>query len=309
MVVPRPDDPGRSAPALFSRAERIASLSSVAYDSIRSPRRALTTQEDCSAGIDHDHPGEVLAAIAAEYVLERARRSSGRRWYQGPRRPPLPFDGDHDALRRFAEHRVCGVGELESRALVGWANGARTADLYDRELDATEIVALQADGRRCVSLLDGPDGLGFALHDLRHLEKFFQAEHHRAQVGFFRIIDRALPRCASLDADLDDAWRIERDRVLADMNGSPIFLFAVLKMKLKVAVRRRFARDHGVPPPERGPLDDRELEAYAPMLERLLDALDLPPPIRAAARSINARRDRPDHARALLDYLEGVGVL
>ena len=81
---------------------------------------------------------------------------------------------------------------------------------------ARRVLALQARGRRCVCLLDDavalahgdprhPDGLAFALHDLCHLEKFVAPEHHAGQVGFFRLVGRALetPALAALDRELD----------------------------------------------------------------------------------------------------------
>lgn len=46
--------------------------------------------------------------------------------------------------------------------------------------------------------------------------------------------------CATaLERGLDDTWRAERDYVIAHMNGSAVFLFAALKMRLNMAVRRR----------------------------------------------------------------------
>jgi hypothetical protein len=68
-----------------------------------------------------------------------------------------------------------------------------------------------------------PNGLAFALHDLCHLEKFVAPEHHAGQLGFFRLVQRALdtPALPALDREPDDAWRADRDYVLADMNGSP----------------------------------------------------------------------------------------
>lgn len=258
------------------------------------------------------------AAEAADYVLERVRASGADRgpgrWYQGARRPPLPLAGaiDHPALKMIAGHRLLKLGEMEARGLVMWASGARDAVLYRRPLEPRELVELQAAGRRCVALLDGvpaPEGLEFALHDLRHLEKFFDPAHHTEQIGFFRVIARALahPACAELDRALDETWGAERDRVLADMNGSPIFLFAILKMKLKVAVRRRVARDRGIEPPPNGALEAEELEAYAPFLELWLDALGFEGAVRIAGREISARRDGPQFARLLLEYFRDRG--
>jgi hypothetical protein len=91
----------------------------------------------------------------------------------------------------------------------------------------------------------------------------------------------------ALDAQLDEAWRADRDYVIADMNGSAVFLFAALKMKLKLAVGRRHA-------------------PFEPALDVLLRAMDLPDDIRDAARAVSPRRDRPTEARRLLDHFEAV---
>jgi hypothetical protein len=249
------------------------------------------------------------ADLAAEYVVERVQELAGTRAVQGPRPEKIQVDPSSTlpAVRLIADYRLWSVGELESRGLVGWAMGRRSALLFDEPITPKHIVELQAEGLRCVSLLariPPREGLDFALHDLRHLEKFFDPDHHRAQIGFFRSWARALGKNDSdrFDGTLDETWREDRDRVLADMNGSPIFLFAVLKMKLKVAVRRRLARERGVEPPFKNALDDEELAAYAPFLDRLLDLLELTGEVRAAAREISARRDRPELGKRLLEH-------
>jgi hypothetical protein len=254
----------------------------------------------------------MIAAMAtpaertAEYVLARVRELARHRWYQGERAEKLTDDCRGD-LAWFAQHRLWGVGELESRGLVGWAAGTRTAELYDRVVEARELVELQAQGRRCVSLLEDAapqEGLEFVLHDLRHLEKLFDPPNYRPQIGFFRMFARAYATGAQaeLDRTLDATWSGERDRILADMNGCPIFLLAVLKMKLKVAVRRKLARERGVEPPARSRLSEDELAAYVPVLEQWLEVLGFSGDVRAAAREISTCRDRPDHGRTLLDY-------
>ena len=43
---------------------------------------------------------------------------------------------------------------------------------------------------------------------------------------------------AALDRELDDRWRADRDDIIADMNGSAVFLLAALKMRLGLAARR-----------------------------------------------------------------------
>jgi len=238
------------------------------------------------------------AETAAAFLLARVRAARGPLWDEGRGRvaPLAPPSGP--ALSTFAERRVRGVPEDVVRGLFAWDRGERPVDLLFEIPPARSLLALQARGRRCICLLEDavalahgdprhPDGLRFALHDLCHLEKFVAPEHHAGQVGFFRLVDRALatPAMTALDGALDDTWRAERDYVIADMNGSAVFLFAALKMKLKLAMRRRGA-----------PLE--------PALDVLLRGMALPDDVRDAARAVSPRRDHPTAARRLLDHFE-----
>jgi hypothetical protein len=239
------------------------------------------------------------AETTATFLLARVRVARGALWDEGRGRvqPPAPASGP--ALRTFAERRVRGVPEDVVRGLFAWDRGERAVDVLFEVPAARDVLALQARGRRCVCLLEDaaalahgdprhPDGLTFVLHDLCHLEKFVATEHHAGQVGFFRIVERALetPEMIALDRDLDDTWRADRDYVIADMNGSAVFLFAALKMKLKMAVQRS------------GRIDAEDV---------LLRAMQFPDDVREAARVVSARRDRPAEARRLLDFFETVG--
>jgi hypothetical protein len=239
------------------------------------------------------------AETTAAFLLARVQAGRGAMWDEGRARvqPAAPPSGP--ALRTFAQRRVRGVPEDVVRGLFAWDRGQRPVDLLFQVPPARQVLALQAQGRRCVGLLDDaaarahgdprhPDGLTFALHDLCHLEKFVAPEHHAGQVGFFRIVERALqaPSIVALDRELDDTWRADRDYVIADMNGSAVFLFAALKMKLAMAVRRRGQA------------------AADPAVELLFEAMGLPDDVREAARSVTRRRDRPAAARRLLAHFE-----
>jgi len=263
------------------------------------------------------------AELAAAFLLARVRAARGRLWDEGPRPPPLPDGGapaGADALAVFAARRVRGVSPVVAGALLAWARGQRPVDLLFEVLPAREILRRQAAGRRCVALIDDqsarahgdprhPDGLSFALHDLCHLEKFVAPEHHRGQVGFFRAVERALASApiAALESTLDATWAADRDYVLADMNGSAVFLFSVLKMRLAVAVRRRRARADGRAPPTSGGPDAADQVALSPVLATWFHEMGLPETLRTEAVMVSARRDQPAHARRLLDYFEALG--
>ena len=203
------------------------------------------------------------AEHAADFVLQRVRGFRGRLWDEGAWPQPLG-ELEHEGSARcgvFATRRVRGVSPAIARGLLAWARGQRPVDLLRHAPAPTAVLDRQAAGRRCVSLLDDavarargnplhPDGLSFALHDLHHLEKFVEPTHHRGQVGFFRCMRRALATAelAALEATFDDTWRADRDYVIADMNGSAVFLFSVLKMRVNMAVP---------PPPRRRPQPPR----------------------------------------------------
>jgi hypothetical protein len=254
------------------------------------------------------------AELGCAFVADRVRQVAGPRWLQGPRRPALDPGDDAPALvRLFATRELFGLPRAAPEALVAWARGLRRVDLGFATPTPRALLAMQARGRRCVTLLDdetappgpkaayGGGGLGFAVHDLCHLEKFSDPAHHEGQVGFFAALDEALddPRWSALEQGFDVPWREERDHVLADMNGSPIFLFVVLRNKVKLAVRRRVAAQRGVPC-QRGPLDEEEARGYDEAAELLLTALGLEGATRDAARGLTAKHDADPVAAATL---------
>jgi hypothetical protein len=259
------------------------------------------------------------AETTARFLLERVRTVRGRLWDQGAR--PVVEHPAGEALRVFASRRVRGVPEAVATGLLAWARGGRPARLVGRIPSAPEILRRQSRGQRYVSLIDDeaarahgdprhPDGLSFALHDLCHLEKFVAPPHHRGQIGFFRAVARALddPALVALEATFDEQWRRDRDYVIADMNGSAIFLFALLKMRVNMAVRRRLAATRGGPAPIAGPLDHQERAALRPALLTLFQALGLPPALMPSAFAVSARQDSPNEARRLLEHFEAEGV-
>ncbi|HZF54550.1 MAG TPA: hypothetical protein VE093_38145 [Polyangiaceae bacterium] len=259
-----------------------------------------------------DHPAE----LASAYIAERVRRASGRRWLQGRRAAPLPCDHPSPSIRLFAEHRLRRLPEAVPRALVAWAQGERRVDLLFHVPSARDVLALQARGRRCVSLLDDgvitaphEDGLAFAVHDLCHLEKFADPAQHAAQVGFFAAVERSLddPRVQSLDTSLDARWADDRGYVIADMNGSAVFLFLALKSKLKIAVRRTLAGAAMTAEAAASPLRPEEQRAYNDAVDGLLAALGLEGPAADAARALTTRGSAPGAEVTLYRFFHAAG--
>ncbi len=241
----------------------------------------------------------------AAFLLDRTRAAVGPRWNQGARKTPLGAPPGYPTVATFAEVRVHTVPEDVAAGVVAFANGQRPLVLYERVLAPLEVLHLQARGERCASLLapdvsttPHADARAFLLHDLCHLEKFVDPEHHDEQVGFFRAVHEAArdPDWAAFLASFDATFRKDFESVVCDMNGSAIFLLAALKMKLKMATRRRL---NGA---VHGPLDERELAAYAVEEARLFDLLRLPLAIKEDASRVSAKHDAPECATRVRDY-------
>ena len=258
------------------------------------------------------HPA-VSAERAADYLVEHARRVSGVKVRQGAwsgafagetARVRERLGDDCEMLKFLTRERVRCVPERALRGLFTWASGF-SVELRVDVPTAAEVLALQSIGRRCVSLLPESvspaphaSGLDFLIHDLCHLEKFADPEHHEEQVGFFSTL-RALgddARYRELESLLDAAFVEDRDRLAADVNGSAVYLFALLKMKLKMAARRRTARLGGVPARVSGALDAAEQGIFDELQSRLFDALGFEGELRRAAAATSARRDAADAA-------------
>lgn len=262
--------------------------------------------------------GATFAEEVGEYIVLAIRERHPSTWLQGARSPAIRCSIATPNVHLFATTRLVGLKSDVAQALVGWADGRRKAERLYAVPHWRDVLARQARGERCVSLLDASaktaphaDGLAFAVHDLCHLEKFNDPETHAAQVGFFRALDSALNRREfdEFSARYDGAWLADLEHVAADMNGSPVFLMAALKMKLKMAVRRQLAQTFGYPPPLGGALDEREATAFATALDELLQLLQFNGELADAVREITTKRDSEKAGRVVHSLFHSSGTL
>jgi hypothetical protein len=119
-----------------------------------------------------------------------------------------------------------------------------------------DVLWAQAHGRRPVALLSQvpPEAeavagiprkyfendlpLAFALHDLRHVHKFFEPVHHAGQRAFFSALHDALesPQWKVATEGASETFWQEIRRIASDMNGAAPFL----GMAFQAAVRNEF---------------------------------------------------------------------
>lgn len=257
------------------------------------------------------------AERAAEYLIAGARALARDHSWQGRWQTPFHCDAAGPLVRRLAAERLYRVPRHAIEGLVAWAEG-RPIELVVAKPSAWRVLELQARGSRCVSLLpegasSAPhaNGFEFAVHDLCHLGKFLDPERHEEQVGFFSTALRGFEseRWRAVEHELDGAWQSDRDQVIADMNGSSVFLFAALKMKLKMAARRKAAARPGTELRTSGALTPAERAIFDELLEHMLVGFGFDPEVRAAAVETSARRDAPGAARLLMEHFRRAGAL
>jgi len=188
--------------------------------------------------------GPLVGAAACVYVLRGARQTAPRRWKQGSRTPPDSPGMTEPAAQWLAERHVYRVEQHVAAGLLAWTRNERRLVALAHVPTPQQVLALQAIGWRCVSLLADeadcglqPSPFEFALHDLCHAEHFFDPAHHVAQVGFFAGLHQLGSAGAATDGD--DVWQADWNRVAADMNGSVLFLFSALRRKAQLRAARQ----------------------------------------------------------------------
>lgn len=116
-----------------------------------------------------------------------------------------------------------------SQLLCEWDRGTVQLDLLEAPITPIEMLKLQSQGRRVVTLsreasvkgvlVDGQrDSLEFLLHDLAHGQLFF-SQNHQEQVLFFRDTLRELEQGCYEEFLQDPHFRKDFEYVISDMNS------------------------------------------------------------------------------------------
>jgi hypothetical protein len=257
------------------------------------------------------------AELTTAFLKENVRLKCGTRLWQGRWNPELGGPELGPIVHEIACKRLCRVPQSVTEGLVAWQQGKRKVQLLFGVPTPEELLAMQARGWRCVSLLPPghdtgrhEDEVAFAVHDLCHLEKFVSPDVYHGQVGFFGLVHRMLgtETYQTWEQRFDAEWLADRNYVIADMNGSSVFLFAAFKMRMRMAIRRCLAREGEYEAPTVGPLTIEEENAFSQACEQLFSMLGLEGQLREAASVISARRDVLWAANLLNEHFEALGA-
>ncbi|XGC79776.1 hypothetical protein ACES2L_10585 [Bdellovibrio bacteriovorus] len=138
------------------------------------------------------------------------------------------------------------------QSLLSWQSGKYVLNLTIGIPTPEEVLFMQAQGKRCISMLiqkdqilnfveEGRDVLGFIVHDLIHADHFFaDAEKALAQIGFSKklIEVHAYPEIQKMLLE-DKVFEKEFHYLMSDMNSVPLHLLKTLKAILLGHFKRR----------------------------------------------------------------------
>jgi hypothetical protein len=164
----------------------------------------------------------------------------GRLWHNG-RRPSSIVDGEFPnggALELIAAYKVRALPQTAADALIHWAQGRIHLQMFTGLPPPEEVLRLQCQGIRCVSVLkksadirdfshEGRDFFSFMVHDLIHARLMtVDPENFRNQVKFARWLNS---QWEDLQRNLAPAGRMELEYMASDMNSHIIHLLKTFK--------------------------------------------------------------------------------
>lgn len=164
----------------------------------------------------------------------------------------LRFENENTFFEHFCSHSWRSIPFSAVRALAEWALGHYPLKLMTDIPSPDEVLEMQTQGWRCVSMLieecqiknfvlEGRDVLGFLLHDLIHADHFF-SDHDNAlaQIHFSKKLRqvRHSDRVQEIIRN-DPEFVDEFHYLMADMNTVPLHLLKSLKAIFLAHFKRR----------------------------------------------------------------------
>ncbi len=142
----------------------------------------------------------------------------------------------------FLNFNLKGIPESINRTMLAWMSGEWDIRLLTHIPSPRELLKLQVQKARCLTITIQPEQLGelvlsardplsFVLHDLMHADHFFQhKEIIDGQLGFYEKINSIYEKDELKQAMKNNAqFRKEFEYVASDMNAYVIHLFKCLK--------------------------------------------------------------------------------
>ncbi|KYG67819.1 hypothetical protein AZI87_00615 [Bdellovibrio bacteriovorus] len=209
-------------------------------------------------------PKDFLGGVHNEFPIPSSNDTALRsETFLGILRESLPAElKQAKSLRRFESTRpfvdfFCSLSWRSiplavPKSILRWKEQIYPLDLLITLPTPEDVLNMQAQGRRCISMLvekdqilnfveEGRDVLGFIVHDLIHADHFFaDPEKAQAQIEFCKRL-RIVVTFPDIQQMLeeDDSFRREFHYLMSDMNSVPLHLLKTLKAILLGFYKRR----------------------------------------------------------------------
>lgn len=191
---------------------------------IRHPKNWLQKKSNDSAP---DASSKILDLIPAEFQLNDWEKNKLK---------------DLTLIELYKNYNLKGIPKAVNRTMLNWILGNWNIVLLSHIPSPRELLKLQTQNSRCITLtlghdeidrlvLSSRDPLSFVLHDLHHADCFFnQKETQKGQLGFYSLVEKIYDQ-PLLKSTLkeDKQFKSEFDYVVSDMNAYVIHLFKCFK--------------------------------------------------------------------------------
>lgn len=150
---------------------------------------------------------------------------------------PVPKSAD-DIVKNF---RLKGMSNKAHLALDYWCVHPQTLVLLNHIPNVTEVLTLQAKGKRCVTMIAkqeriseeifaSKDAYQFLIHDLEHAACFInKTEWKEGQIGLYCFMLKSLANSDFENTFNDSLFKEKLDYALSDMNAHCIHLIKYIK--------------------------------------------------------------------------------
>lgn len=142
----------------------------------------------------------------------------------------------------FLNFNLKGIPLATNTTMLKWSQDLWPICLLHHIPSPRELLKMQANGSRCITLIVNPDEitkmvlqsrdpLSFVIHDLDHANNFFSnANTHLGQIGFLQLVD-AIYDLPELNKNLKENshFKEEINYVASDMNAYVIHMFKCFK--------------------------------------------------------------------------------
>lgn len=196
------------------------------------------------------HPAELCATI----LLRFAQTWRPQDWRGGgaPEKIELPTDRTlSNELHFLKTNTLRAIPWSCNRALLRWWSGEYPLQLMARIPSPAEVLDLQIEGFRCVtlvqesaqlqSILEGDrDAFSFMIHDLIHADHFFQNKDLRqGQIRFYQKMKVIYSQGQIKDLLQDEQFKKDFEYLISDMNAHPLHLKQTFYAQTLNAFKRR----------------------------------------------------------------------